>query len=166
MQIISTWILKKAPATFVSWSFRKIFGKKNLQVFERMLELPNWKKVSFYNPEKWIFEDDNSFTIELTPESRDFTQDWTNRFLDKKAFVIEVILKINGELVHKHLMFVSVDGARSLVPCPEITEVFGIKYYYWDSESLENKVFRIIGYIDPLYGNLETFGTFCNVKIK
>jgi hypothetical protein len=35
MDTVFLLILKKSPAWFVSWSFRKIFGKKSLAVFER-----------------------------------------------------------------------------------------------------------------------------------
>ena len=119
METISIWILKKAPAWFVSLSFRKIFGKKNLIVFEKLLELPKWKKVSFDSPEKWIFEDDNSFVIEVSSKSREFAEKWTNHFSNQKSFAVNVLLKINDELVTTPLMFVGVDEWRYFVPCPK-----------------------------------------------
>jgi len=163
---ITSVILKKAPAWFVSWSFRKIFGKKNLIVFERLLELPKWKKVSFGPNEKWIFEDDNSFVIEIFDDSRDFSQSWTNKFSDKKASATEVNLKINGELINKALLFVIVDGGRNLVPCPKISEAYSENYFYWDKDSLELKVFKRIGYLDSLYKNIEEFADRCDILIK
>lgn len=166
METVSLWILKKSPAWFVSWSFRKIFGKKNLSVFERLLELPRWKKVSFGPNEKWIFEDDNSFVIEKSDDSRDFSEEWTKRFPDQKAFANEVSLKVGGELVHKTLLFVGVDGWRNFVPCPNISEAFEKRYYYWDKNSLEYKVFERVGYLDPIYKNIEDFGKSCGVLIQ
>lgn len=166
METVSLWILKSAPAWFVSWSFRKIFGKRNLQVFERILELPKWKKVSFDSPEKWIFEDDNSFVIEVSSKSRDFSERWTDHFPSKKSFAVEVLLKINGERVHTPLLFVGVDGRRYFVPCPKISEAYGGKYYYWDTQALEYRVFKVIGRVDYLFDNLDKFGESCGVKIK
>ena len=98
MDTTTLFILKKTPAWFVSWSFRKIFGKKNLAVFKRLLEIQKWKKVSSDSPEKWIFEDDNSFVIEISSESSDFSEKWTRYFPDKRSFKKEVLLKINGEI--------------------------------------------------------------------
>ena len=166
MDSISLWILKKTPAWFVSWSFKKIFGKKNLVVFERRLELPKWKKVSFGPNEKWIFEDDNSFTIEISDESREFTEEWTKRFPDQRAFATEVYLKINGELVNNSLLFIGVDGWRNFVPCPQKSSAFGKDYPYWDRTTLEYKVFQRIGFLDHLYRNLEEFGKRCGALIK
>ncbi|MDP3996779.1 MAG: hypothetical protein Q8P86_03755 [bacterium] len=166
MEEVSLWILKKAPAWFVSWSFRKIFGKKNLAVFERLLELPKWKKVSFGPNEKWIFEDDNSFVIEISDDSRDFTQAWTKRFPDKNAFATEVSLKISGELIHKTLLFVGVDGWRSFVPCPKVSEAFEEQHFYWDKSSVEYRVFERIGFLDTSYKNIEDFGKRCGVLIE
>jgi hypothetical protein len=165
METIATWILKKAPAWLVSWSFRKIFGKKDLVAFQKMLELEKRKKVSF-SPEKWIFEDDNSFVIEISDESRDFAEKWTDYFPDKRSFAVEVFLKVSGEMVHTPLRFVAVDGYRYFVPCPEIAEAYGERYYYWDMESLEYKVFKIIGRVDYLFSSLQKFGESCGVKIK
>lgn len=163
---IETYILRKAPAWFVSWSFRKIFGKKNLEVFERILEIPKWKKVTYDSPEKWIFEDDNSFVIEISSESRDFTEEWTEHFPDKNSHAVEIYLKINNERVVTPLLFVAVDGWRYLVPCPKISETYGERYRYWDKESLEYKVFNVIGSVDYLYDSLESFGKACGVLIK
>lgn len=166
MDTITLWILKKTPAWFVSWSFRKVFGRKNLVVFERLLEIPKWKKVSFGPSEKWIFEDDNSFTIEISDDSRNFSEEWTKKFPDQKAFATEVSLKIGGELVHKNLLFVGVDGYRSFVPCPNVSEAFEDRYYYWVKDSLEYKVFERIGYLDSFYKDIVDFGKRCGVLVR
>jgi hypothetical protein len=166
MSTISTWIVNRVPAFLVSWSFRKIFGRRDLLVFGRLLELPKWKKVSYDNPEKWIFEDDNSFVIEVSSESRDFAEAWTNRFPDKGSAAVEVLLKINGERVHTPLLFVGVDGWRYFVPCPKRAEAYEKQYYYWDTDSIEYKVFGVIGRVDYLFDSLEKFGEACDVKIK
>ncbi|MBU1557772.1 hypothetical protein KKC45_02315 [Patescibacteria group bacterium] len=166
MGIISTYLLKKSPAWFVSWSFRKIFGRKDLIIFERLLEIPKWKKVSTSPNEKWIFEDDNSFVIETSGEHRNFTEDWTDRFPDKNSQATEVFLKINGELVEKSFLFIEVDGFRYFVPCPKIGEINGESYRYWDKESIEYKIFKRIGNTGNIHTDLESFGRRCGVLIK
>lgn len=166
METISLWIFKKAPAWFISWSFRKIFGKKNINVFTKLLEIPKWKKVSFGPNEKWIFEDDNSFTIEISDNYRDFTENWTNIFPDKHASATEVYLKISGELTCQPLLFIITDGGRNFVPCPKRFIPYKKNYFYWDKDSLEYKVFKRIGVLDSLYKNIEEFGKRCGVLIK
>ena len=164
---ITSWILQKMTVRAVSWSFRKIFGRKDLVIFEKLLESPErWKKVSYNSPEKWIFEGDNSFVIEVSSKSRDFTENWTERFPDKGSSAVQVLLKINGERVHTPLLFVGVDGWRYFVPCPKRDEAYDEQYYYWDSDSLEYKVFRVIGKVDYLFNNLEEFGKACGVKFR
>ena len=164
METTGIWIIKKAPAWFISWAFRKIFGKKSLAVFERLLEIPEWKKVS-YSPEKWIFEDDNSFTIEVSENTRDFEEVWTNHFPDKASHAVEVSLKIGGELVTTPLLFVGVDGWRYFVPCPKQGEAYNERYFYWSKDSLEYKVFQVVGQLDRLSENLDGFAKRCGVRI-
>jgi hypothetical protein len=114
----------------------------------------------------WIFEKDNSFTIEISDESRNFSEEWTKKFPDQKAFVVEVHLKINGELVNKSLQFIGVDGWRNFVPCPKTSTAFDERYFFWDRNSLEYKVFERIGFLDSMYRNIEEFGKRCGVLIK
>lgn len=162
---IGLLILRKAPAWFVSWYFRKIFGKKNLEIFKRILELDKWEKVS-EDPEKWIFKEDNSFVIEVSNESRDFTEEWTKKFDDQSSRAKEVFLKINNELVTKPVLFVLVDGGRYFVPCPERKVVDGNVYYYWDKKSLKYKIFKRVGDVSYLsFKNLKDFGQKCGVQI-
>ena len=86
MNSLLVWILRKTPAWLVVWSHKKIYGKKDILIFQKFLELnDNWQKVQFDCPEKWIFKDDNSFTIEVPSESRDFKEEWTDKFPDKNS---------------------------------------------------------------------------------
>ncbi len=166
MESVFLFILKKTPAWFVSWSFRRVFGRKDVVVFERLLELPKWKKVSFDSPEKWIFEDDNSFTIEVCNDPDRFSEPWTDYFPDTHSFKEKVLLKINGELVTGRIFFVCVDGGRYFVPMPQTSIVHDRRHFYWDKQSLDYKLFKVIGRVDCLYGSLEEFGDACGVKIK
>ncbi len=76
------------------------------------------------------------------------------------------MLKINGELVTNALFFIGVDGWRYFVPMPKISDAYGKRYFYWDKESLEYKVFGVIGRVDYLYKGLDEFGNACDVKIR
>jgi hypothetical protein len=161
---ITDIIIRKLPLKLLLWLVRSKFGKRDVETFTRFLSSNNWEKVNF-NPEKWIFRDDNSFVIEEGVDRTDFHEEWIDSFPDKTAKSKEVYLKINGELVNKPLRFVSADGGRYFVPMPSIGEAHGERYYYWDKDSLEYKVCKIIGeyYREK---NLDEVGNFCGVLIK
>jgi len=159
------WIIKKVPAKFVAWYFKKIFGKKDLAIFERILEISKWDKVSFNEVEKWIFRDDNSFVIDIQDAPSLFNEEWTEIFPDKSASKVEVFLKINNELITKPLTFVYVDGGKYFVPLPKKTIKDDEVEYSWHKNSLESKVFQIIGDVKYSCKNLEEFAKMCNVKV-
>ncbi len=169
MEAIFSWILKRAPARFVSWAFVRIFGKKNLPVFEKFLEIPRWKKIPCIPPEilceKWIFEDNNSFVIEVSDYSRDFRERWTDRFPDKNSCATYVFLKIDGELICEPLLFIYVDGCRNFVPCPRRSELEVDGGYFWNRRSLEYRVFERIGFLDPLHEGIEKFAKRSGISI-
>lgn len=165
MRNFELWLIKKILFWFISWSHKKIFGKRSIAIFERFLESDNWEKVEFGPTEKWIYKDDNSFVIEIIDNDRSFVEPWTDKFADKKAFALTVNLKLNGELVHKSLTFVLVDGCRNCVPCPKVSNAYDEIYYFWDKNSLEYKIFEKIGMLDSLYPDLERFGMMCGVKL-
>ncbi|GEM_PF-1639299 len=52
---ITQYIIKKTPAVIISWVFGKIFGKKNIDIFGKMLGIKKWKKATYRPAEKWIF---------------------------------------------------------------------------------------------------------------
>lgn len=165
MDNLSIILIKKLPSWIVFWSFRKIFGRRDVVIFEKMLEIPKWKKVCFEDSQKWIFEKDNSFSIGISGKSRNFKEQWTARFPDPTAYMVEVCLYINKELINKPLLFVGVDGWRNFVPLPKTSSANGKRYPYWDTNSLEYKVFSRIGFLDPLYVDLRGFGERCDVLV-
>ena len=161
---IADLIIRKLPVKVVLWLVRSKFGKRDIKTFTKFLSSNDWEKVG-YNPEKWIFKEDNSFVIEEGQDRTDFEEEWTKVFPDRIAKAKEVYLKIGGELIHKPLHFVSADCGRYFVPMPKISEAHGERYFYWDKDSIEYKVCSIVG---EFYrgDNLEDVGKMCGVLIK
>ena len=146
------------------------FGNKDLKTFIRLLNSSDWRKVSD-NPEKWIFNQDNSFVIEEGVDAKDFTEKWTQNFPNKfGSNRKEVYLKISSELIEKPLIFISLDGGRYFVPMPKLDRAYDEAYYYWDRESIEYKVFKIIGFLNGADikddSKFNTFAEQCEAIVK
>lgn len=147
MKSVEDYIIK-LPISILVWLIKSKFGNKDLRTFTRILDSSDWKKVN-YSPEKWIFNKDNSFIIEESANVKNFTEKWTQKFPDKfGSYQKEVYLKISSELIEKPLIFISVDGGRYFVPLPKLNKAYNEIYYYWNKESIEYKVFKIIGYLN------------------
>jgi hypothetical protein len=88
---------------------------------------------------------DNTFQIEQGERNREFQERWTTVYPDPNSFVYPVYLKINGTII-KELTFISMDGGRIFVPMAEIRPASGGNIeYFWNLNSLEIKVCKIIG---------------------
>lgn len=88
---------------------------------------------------------DNTFQIEQGKSTRDFRERWTTVYPDPNSTAYPVYLKINGTTI-KELTFISMDGGRIFVPMTEIRLVSnGASEYFWNLNSLEVLVCRIIG---------------------
>lgn len=163
-------ILLKMPVKILIWFIRSKYGKKDLKTFIRLLDSNDWKKVSYHSPEKWIFNQDNSFVIEESDTIEKFTELWTQCFPNKYgSFRKEIYLKISSELIEMPLIFISLDGGRYFVPMPKLDRAFN-ETYYWDRESVEYKVYKIIGFLDGADikddRTFESFAKRCDVIVK
>ncbi len=154
---ISTILIRTAPRWFLVWSHKKLFGRRDVEIFKRFLESKNWQRVATQPTERWIFYRDNSFVIEISNESNEFQEPWTESF-PKGSRQTEVFLKINNEYVCPALRFVYVDEYRYFVPMPQISRDGNEeRYFYWNTESLEYHVYKIIGDVSYMYQDLEGF---------
>jgi predicted DNA binding CopG/RHH family protein len=165
------YIIKKIPITILVWLIKSKFGNKDLKTFTRLLDSNDWKKVNYKSPEKWIFNQDNSFVIEEGDSVKDFTEKWTQNFPDQfGSKQKEVYLKISSELIEKPLTFISLDGGRYFVPMPKLDRAYNKTYYYWDRDSIEYKVFKIIGFLNGADikddNKFNTFAEWCGAIIK
>ena len=55
------------------------------------------------------------------------------------------------------------DGGRYILPLPKIGIAFDERYFYWNENSIEFKVYKIIG-TAYLYQTLEDLSKYCPVK--
>lgn len=106
----------------------------------------------------------NTFQIEQGERTREFTERWTTVYPDRNSSAYPVYLKIGG-IVIKEITFISMDGGRILVPMAEVhpTESDAVEYF-WNANSLEVKVCRIIGSY-YIYENLEGVARMSKVLV-
>jgi hypothetical protein len=119
--------------------------RNTLENFERMLESSKWTKSVINQTEVWMADSDNTYQIESGERSRAFTERWTTVHPDANSSAYPVYLKLNGTTI-KELTFVSLDGGRIFVPMTEVRQASAEEVeYFWNLNSLEVKVCRIIG---------------------
>jgi len=126
-------------------SFSQGLKKTNtFKYFELLLEKSEWQKEIIENGEVWVAEENNTFQIQIGEPEGDYCEPWTQKYPDKNTKGYPVYLKINNTII-KELTFISLDGGRIFVPLPD--QKFKNKQvnYFWNMNSLEIKVCKIIG---------------------
>ena len=119
--------------------------KNTLRDFEQILQSSTWSKATIDNTETWLADQDNTFQVVRGERSRDFKERWTAVYPDPNSSAYPVLLKIAGTVV-KEITFISMDGGRIFVPMPDIRPTGpGTVEYFWNLQSLEVKVCRVIG---------------------
>ncbi len=138
--------------------------KNTLQNFERLLETSTWSKSVIGHTEVWMADTDNTYQIESGESLRDFTERWTTVHPDPNSSAYGVYLKLNGTTI-KELTFIAMDGGRIFVPMASVRpKEDGSVEYFWNLNSLEVKVCRIVGTYYR-YENLEGVAKRSNVSI-
>jgi len=150
---LSSWLITRHYATKASAEQRTeldrlrddLKPRNTLEEFQRRLESATWTKQFLDNVETWVCDIDNTFQVAHGERTRDFTERWTTVYPDRHASANPIFLKIGGVVV-KELTFISMDGGRIFVPMVEIRPVGEeTGEYFWNLNSLEVKVCRIIG---------------------
>ena len=119
--------------------------RNSLRDFENLLETSRWTQSVIDHTEVWMADADNTFQIEQGERTREFRERWTTVYPDPNSSAYPVYLKINGTII-KELTFISMDGGRILVPMAGVRPVSeGAVEYFWNLNSIEVKVCRIIG---------------------
>lgn len=133
--------------------------QKNLEYFEQLLKTGHWDQEFISGNEFWICKVDSLCQIEISQDTEDFTEPWTEIYPSKKSWRTPVYLRINNVAV-KEVSFVACDGGRILVPMPEVDiEDGNQQVFYWDQNSLTFNLAKIIGkyYIyKDIYGVAKT----------
>lgn len=119
-------------------------SRNTLQDFETLLVESAWDKEFIEGFEVWVCKSNNTFQIQRGERTRDFTERWTTMFPDRNSSAYPVFLKIGGTVV-KELTFISMDGGRIFVPMADLRPSNGDVEYFWNVNSLEVKVCRIVG---------------------
>ena len=124
---------------------KELKPRNTLENFERNLVEVDWGKSVIEFKEVWICLEDNTYQIHVGEQSTDFSERWTSVYPDQNAYSYPVYLKIANTTI-KELIFVSVDGGRIFVPLPgQRPAADGEFDYFWNPNSLEVKVCRVIG---------------------
>ena len=124
-----------------------------------------WRKEFIDNKEVWFYNENNFYQIEVGESVRDFSESWTKVYPDKEGSWVKYVYLKAGNLSIKQFLFVSCDGGRILVPSPN-REIVGGKINYWfDKNSLEYKIGKIIGDF-YIYDNIEGVAKMSNIEIK
>ncbi|MFB5856478.1 hypothetical protein WAB97_011585 [Stenotrophomonas maltophilia] len=100
----------------------------------------------------------------VIPDSdSEFTEEWTERHPDPEGRRTEIQLRINDSTIQE-LQFVHLDGRRILVPMPRQVFVSGSPEYFWERDSIEFKVCKIVGRY-YIHKTLEGVGSHSGVSI-
>lgn len=137
----------------------------NIKTFEKHVTESSWSEEFIGNRQVWICDNDNAFQIEVDDESKEFTEEWTKVFPDNNGSgKHEVFLSINGTRIKSHI-FVWADGGRILVPLPKIESRNDEIIYYWERNSLDFKIGKIIGNF-YIHKNMEGVAKMTKIEIR
>ncbi len=139
-------------------------AQTNLETFRKYIETSEWSQEWIDHREIWICQEDNSFQIHESDYHREFSEEWTKRFPDRNAAQHEIILVVNGSRI-KSYYFISADGGRIFVPMPKSEVTDHTLSYYWNKDSMEYKIGRIVGKFDG-YQSYEQLGNFVGVQTR
>lgn len=140
----------------------KLKPGNTLKDYEVLLSTSSWSKAVVEYTDVWMADDNNTIQIEQGECSGDYSERWTSVYPDPTSASYPVYLKINGIIVNE-LTFISMDGGRIFVPRTGVRKnKVGETEYFWDLNSLEVKVCRIIGRY-YIYNNLEGVARCSNV---
>lgn len=124
---------------------RQLEKHDTLSHFEDLVANGTWHSERINNQTAWICDQKASFKIVEGDEFEPFTEEWTTKYPDQNTAKQMIDLRINDSTV-KSLTFVNLDGGRYLVPLTKMLIGPDKKpVYFWDKDSIEFKVGRIIG---------------------
>ena len=129
--------------------------RTTLQDFEDYLLRHTWHEANIDGVETWICDADNTFQIRRGDRLREFNERWTTVYPNSHSGAAYPVYLVIGNNVIRQLTFISMDGGRIFVPMASLrpTEDEGVEYF-WNANSLEVRVCRIIGSY-YIYENLE-----------
>lgn len=139
----------------------------NIKTFEKYVDESHWSNKLINNKEVWICDDDNAFQIKIDENSEHYSEKWMRRFStsnEDNSEKHEVILSINGIKVES-CDFVILSSGRIIVPIAKFTPNNGEGTYYWERNSLDFKISKIIGSFD-FYKTIEKVAEMAGIEIR
>ena len=134
-----------------------------IEHFAQLLVTDDWEEQEINHQPVWTSESRPTFQIRMEHDDREFAEPWSRGHPDSNTMKFTVNLLINGTIV-KTLMFVSLDGGRIVVPLPQRLFSDEEPIYFWDPESMDFKVGKIIGAY-YIYKDIEGVAKRCKVPI-
>jgi hypothetical protein len=132
--------------------------------FQQLVENATWSKELIEDKDVYACDDNALFQIVLEDNSEEFSEPWTQVYPDRNGSgKYDVSLKINGVTI-KQLIFVWCDGGRIRVPLPRIKIVGDQRVFYWEANSLEFKIGKLIGNF-YIYEDIEGIARMSNIEI-
>ncbi len=133
-----------------------------------LLRSSRWEYASPNHMDEYICEQDNTYRIVIDPygpmSKNNYHSEWADNFIDPHS-TCDVYIKHNGEIL-KTIYFVSVWGAKYLVPLPDIDGTRENPIYYWDVNSLEMLAARHIARFHTAYTTIEEFAKRGKIEIR
>jgi len=138
---------------------------KNIYSFIYYLDKSKWKKELIGNNRIWICEEDETYQIIDKDNYEKFSAEWTQIYPDRLGSgKHSIILKINNIPI-KEIIFIYCDGGRISVPLPEMEIKKDKRVFFWDKNSIEYKLGKIIGHF-YIYKDIEGVAEMSKVEIR
>jgi len=136
---------------------------RSINYFEHKLTAAQWEKRYINCIVTWICLSDSSLKIVIPDSTSEFTEDWTERHPNPRGQRNEIQLRVNDSTIQE-LPFIHLDGGRILVPMPRQVFVGSSPAYFWERDSVEFKVGKIIGHY-YIHKTIEGVGNLSGVSI-
>lgn len=137
--------------------------RRSVNYFEYMLTSAKWEKRYIDNLVTWICPSDSSLKIVIPDSTSEFIEDWTERHPDPQGRRADVQLRVNDSTIQE-LPFIHLDGGRILVPMPRQVFVGSSPEYFWERDSVEFKVGKVVGRY-YIHKTIEGVGSLSGVSI-
>ena len=117
---------------------------RSVNYFRHMLASADWQEKSIGGATTWVCPSDTSLAIVVMDPDENFIEPWTERHPDPVGRRALVQLKVGASVIDE-LTFIHLDGFRIFVPMPRVVAHGATQLFFWESDSIEFSVARIVG---------------------
>ena len=137
--------------------------RRSSNYFEHMLTASTWEQTYLNDLVTWTCPKDVTLKIVVPDSTDDFIEPWTERYADKRGRRTDVQLRVNDSTIAE-LPFIHLDGGRILVPMPRRVVVDGAHTFFWERDSIEFKVGKVIGHY-YIHDSIEGIAKISDISI-